>query len=88
MDCPRLVAAPPRYVYFRRFQHREHREIGLVLRPKSLPEKQMNLAKPLIDNANLRAYDGLRLTILKLMRAEFRPFGSWTTIWPLKLKEI
>ena len=48
----------------------------------------MNLAKPLIDNANLRAYDGLRLTILKLMRAEFRPFGSWTFIWPLMLKEI
>jgi len=25
---------------------------------------------------------------LKLTRAEFRPFGSWTTIWPLMLKEI
>jgi hypothetical protein len=48
----------------------------------------MYITKPLIDNDNLRAYDGLRLTILKLMRAEFRPFGSWTTIWPLTLKEI
>jgi hypothetical protein len=46
------------------------------------------VAKPLIDNDNLRAYDCLRLTVLKLMLAEFRPFGSWTTIWPLKLKEI
>src|SRR6267142_6672365 len=44
--------------------------------------------KRLIDKAFERAYDCVRLTILKLTQIEFRLFGHRAASWPLKLKEI